>query len=162
MTYKCWLCPNIQCSQQWAASRQGRSVPTSGCFARLPRARAVFLAIVDGPNGNWNSKIWKCWNWNWNCKIGIDPALIPYIEWIEMFVAVMFDSKQIFGLDILFSSIFSIFFRKKLEEIAFFQFLPGVLEEIYFFRKKPHPIFFMNIVMHVLVEQWNWLSSKSW
>ena len=50
MTYKCWPCPNIQCSQQWAASRQGRSVPTSGCFARLPRARAVFLAIVDGPN----------------------------------------------------------------------------------------------------------------
>ena len=50
MTLKCWLCPNIQCSQQWAASRQGRSVPTSGCFARLPGARAVFLAIVDGPN----------------------------------------------------------------------------------------------------------------
>ena len=50
MTYKCWLFSNIQCSQQWAASRQGRSVPTSGCFARLPRARAVFLAIADGPN----------------------------------------------------------------------------------------------------------------
>ena len=25
------------------------SVPTSGCFARLRRARAAFLAIVDGP-----------------------------------------------------------------------------------------------------------------
>ena len=28
----------------------GKSVPAFGCFARLPRARAVFLAIVDGPN----------------------------------------------------------------------------------------------------------------
>jgi len=28
---------------------------------------------------------------------------------------------------------------KKLEETAFFQFLPGVREEIGFFRKKPNP-----------------------
>ena len=28
----------------------GKSVPTFGCFARLPRARAVFLAIFDSPN----------------------------------------------------------------------------------------------------------------
>ena len=48
----------------------------------------------------------------------------------------MFDIKQIFGLDILVSSNF---FRKKLEEIAIFQFLPGVPEEIHFFRKKPNP-----------------------
>ena len=31
------------------------------------------------------------------------------------------------------------FFRKKLEEIAIFQFPPGVLEEIHFFRKKNNP-----------------------
>ena len=50
----------LQC-QQWAASRQGRYVPTSGCFARLPRARAVFLAIVDGPKsahkGQWREAL---------------------------------------------------------------------------------------------------------
>ena len=46
---KCRICPNIQCNQQWsrAASRQGKSVPTSGCFARLPRTRAAVLAMVD-------------------------------------------------------------------------------------------------------------------
>ena len=71
MTYKCWPCPNIQCSQQWAASRQGRSVPTSGCFARLPRARAVFLAIVDGPNSPSCSALawYSCW-----------PGLSPWGE----------------------------------------------------------------------------------
>ena len=37
------------------------------------------------------------------------------------------------------SSISSDFFRKKLEEIAIFQFPPGVPEEIHFFRKKNNP-----------------------
>ena len=32
------------------------------------------------------------------------------------------------------------FFRKKLEEIAIFQFPPGVPEEIHFFRKKNNPV----------------------
>ena len=36
-------------------------------------------------------------------------------------------------------SISSSFFRKKLEEIAILQFLPGVPEEIHFFRKKNNP-----------------------
>ena len=46
MSWKFWICPNVLYNQQWEASRQGKSVPTSGCFARLPRVRAVFLAIA--------------------------------------------------------------------------------------------------------------------
>ena len=38
-----------------------------------------------------------------------------------------------------FLPVFSTFFRKKLEEIPFFQFLPFFPEETYFFRKFPNP-----------------------
>ena len=38
-----------------------------------------------------------------------------------------------------FLPVFSSFFRKKLEEIPFFQFLPFFPEETYFFRKFPNP-----------------------
>ena len=51
-------------------------------------------------------------------------------------------SEHPMGKSIIFpiSSISSNFFRKKLEEIAIFQFLPGVPEEIHFFQKKNNPV----------------------
>ena len=83
------------------------------------------------------------WCGNWNVESV--NKLIPSFLKTEMCVDVMFDTKQIFSVFWIFlflpiSSISSSFFRKKLEEIAIFQFLPGVLEEIHFFRKKPNPV----------------------
>ena len=43
------------------------------------------------------------------------------------------------------SSISSNFFWKKLEEIAIFQFPPGVLKQIHFFQKKNNPAWIENI-----------------
>ena len=51
-----------------------------------------------------------------------------------MCVAVMFDIKQIFDLDILVSSNF-FQFLSELEEMTILLFLPSVSEEIHFFRK---------------------------
>ena len=44
-----------------------------------------------------------------------------------------------------FLPVFSTFFRKKLEEIPFFQFLPFFPEETYFFRKFPNPVIALNL-----------------
>ena len=48
-----------------------------------------------------------------------------------------------------FCPVSSSFVRKKLEEIGFFHFFPGVLEEIGFFRKKPNPAFDLDLCVDV-------------
>ena len=98
----------------------------------------------------WIHEIMECIGQHWaghlaSCKIPeicevqicIDSVLLSSI-WKLISTSLLV---RLFGFMYFFQflPVFSTFFRKKLEEIPFFQFLPFCPEETYFFRKFPNP-----------------------
>ena len=74
----------------------------------------------------------------WEIQICIDVPIFLHSIW-ELHSHTLFACTIDYMYFFQFLSLFSSFFRKKLEEIPFFQFLPFFQEETYFFRKFPNP-----------------------